>query len=135
MLPLRPPTLFAEEQFDLVIGTSVFTHLAKDVQLAWLGELRRITSRGAVLLMSVHGLSQLALYRAPTEYFVTIERQGLYEAEDNPQLDGMIGEANYYKNVYHSHDYIYSEWGRFFEVIDIVDALASNQDLVVLYRR
>jgi SAM-dependent methyltransferase len=135
VLPLRPPTLFAEEQFDLVIGTSVFTHLAKDVQLAWLGELRRITSRGAVLLMSVHGLSQLALYRAPTEYFVTIERQGLYEAEDNPQLDGMIGEANYYKNVYHSRDYIYSEWGRFFEVIDIVDALASNQDLVVLCRR
>jgi hypothetical protein len=31
VLPLRPPTLFAEEQFDLVIGTSVFTHLAEDV--------------------------------------------------------------------------------------------------------
>jgi len=135
VLPLRPPTLFAEEQFDLVIGTSVFTHLAKDVQLAWLSELRRITTRGAVLLISIHGPSQMALYRAPTEYFSIIERQGLYEAGNNPQLDGMIGEADYYKNVYHSRDYIYSEWGHFFDVIDIVDAMASNQDLIVLYRR
>lgn len=135
VLPMWPPTPFAEEQFDLIIGTSVFTHLANDAQLAWLEELRRITTRAAILLMSVHGLSQMALYRAPTEYFSTIERQGLYEAGDNPQLDGMIAEANYYKNVYHSRDYIYSEWGRFFEVIDIVDALASNQDLVVLRRR
>jgi SAM-dependent methyltransferase len=135
VLPLRPPTPFAEDQFDLVIGTSVFTHLAEDVQFAWLEELQRITTNGAVLLISVHGLSQLALYRAPTEYLSRIEQQGFYEGGYNPQLDDTITEVGYYRNVYHSRNYIYSEWGRFFEVVDIVDALASNQDLVVLRRR
>jgi SAM-dependent methyltransferase len=134
-VPLRPPTQFADEQFDLVIGTSVFTHLAEDVQFAWLEELQRITAKGAVLLISVHGLSQLALYRAPTNYLIAIESQGFYEGGYNSQLDGAITEAGYYRNVYHSRDYILSEWGHFFEIADIVDALAANQDLVVLRRR
>jgi cyclopropane fatty-acyl-phospholipid synthase-like methyltransferase len=133
VVPLRPPTPFADEQFDLIIGTSVFTHLAEAVRFAWLEELRRIADKGAVLLMSVHGLSQMALYRVPTEHLSIIERQGFYDC--NPQLDGVITEAGYYRNVYHSRDYICSVWGRFFEVADIVDALASNQDLVVLRRR
>jgi hypothetical protein len=77
----------------------------------------------------------MALYRTPTEHLSTIERQGFYEGGYNSQLDGAITEADYYRNVYHSRDYIYSEWGHFFEVIDIVDAVAANQDLVVLRRR
>jgi len=112
-LPLRPPAPLAKAQFDLVIGTSVFRHLAENVQLAWLEELRRITAKDAVLLISIHGLSQMALYRTPTEYLSIIERQGFYEAGRNPQLDGIITEIGYYRNVYHSRDYIYSKWGGF----------------------
>ena len=49
----------------------------------------------------------------------------------NPDLGGLIEEADYYQNVIQSRDYIYAKWSRYFEVIDIIDALAEK-DLVVL---
>lgn len=39
-IPLHPPTTFRDEQFSVVLGISVFTHLKEDVQFEWLSELR-----------------------------------------------------------------------------------------------
>jgi hypothetical protein len=39
VIPLIPPTQYADNFFDLVIGNSVFTHLTRDLQHAWLGEI------------------------------------------------------------------------------------------------
>jgi SAM-dependent methyltransferase len=136
VLPLRPPTKFTNAQFDLVIGTSVFTHLAEDVQFAWLEELQRITVSGAILLLSISGLSQMALLGVSPKQYLDIEREGFYlYSARNAQLEGLIGEDDYYKDVAHSRDYIFAQWGLFFDVVDIIDSLAANQDLVVLRRR
>ena len=134
-LPLRPPTSFADGQFDLVIGTSVFTHLLEDVQFAWLHELQRITCTGAIVLASIQGATMLALYQGPTELYLAMEHLGFYVYGQDHSLDGVIEEADYYQSVIQSRDYIYSKWSRYFEVIDIIDAMAGNQDLVVLRRR
>lgn len=53
--PPVPPTEYPDNFFDLVIGNSVFTHLTKDIQLAWLEEMKRIISPGGLFLASVHG--------------------------------------------------------------------------------
>ena len=136
VMPLRPPTKFTNGQFDLVIGTSVLTHLAEDVQFAWLEELQRITVSGAILLLSIAGLSQMALYGASRKQYLDIEHEGFYlYSGHNSQLEGLIEEEDYYRDVAHSRDYIYAKWGRFFDVVDIIDSLAANQDLVVLRRR
>lgn len=50
-----PPLPFPDSQFDLVIAYSVFTHLERDVQKTWLGEMRRVLSPGGLLLATVHG--------------------------------------------------------------------------------
>ena len=41
--------------FDLLVRLSVFTHLNEPEQFEWLDELKRIASKGAVLLMTIHG--------------------------------------------------------------------------------
>lgn len=50
-----PPMLYHDEQFDVVYLISVFTHLSDEYQEVWLPELRRVTRRGGILLLTVHG--------------------------------------------------------------------------------
>lgn len=132
---LLPPTPFSDGRFDLVIGLSVLTHMNQQVQDAWLPELRRVTKPGGLVLLSVQGLAQSALYRTPAEILLTTHRLGLNCRGGNAQLSGFIPDEEYYKDTIFSPDYIFSHWGRYFDVLEIVDAIAGNQDLVVLRRR
>lgn len=50
-----PPTPYNDATFDLVIGYSVFTHLERQAQKAWLEEIKRITAPGGLFLASTHG--------------------------------------------------------------------------------
>jgi len=134
-LGLNPPTSFADAQFDLVIGISVLTHLSEPDQFRWLAELQRLTKSGGILLLSIRGLVQLSLYKQPSERYVELERQGFLDSGVNVQLGGVIDDQTFYRDVDHSRDYIFANWSQYFDVLDIVDAIASNQDIVILRRR
>src|SRR5262249_32973151 len=54
-----PPTPFSNDFFDLIIGNSVFTHLDRNSQLAWLQELHRISTEDVLVLVSVHSVVEL----------------------------------------------------------------------------
>lgn len=132
---LMPPTPLPDAAFDLVVGLSVLTHLAEPVQDAWLQELRRITRPDALLLLSVQGLAQMALYGTPPELHREAHRHGILDAGANTQLQEVVEDASYYRNVMHSPDYIMARWSRWFDVLDIVGGTAGNQDVVLLRRR
>ncbi|MFY8107189.1 MAG: class I SAM-dependent methyltransferase [Elstera sp.] len=133
-VPLMPPTAFEDGQFDLVVGLSVLTHLDEAAQDVWLAELRRIVMPGGLLLLSIQGMAQMVLYRDTAETQKAIQAAGFYYTGQNAQLEGFIPDPSYYKNISHSHDYIAAHWAQFFEVLDIIPAIAGNQDLVVLRR-
>lgn len=132
---LYPPTPFADASFDLVIGISVLTHLTEPVQNAWLSELQRIVSPGGLVLLSIQGMAQSALYRTPTERRLAAQREGILYVGKNPQLDEVIDAPEYYVDVIHSHEYVMTHWSKYFDVLDIVKAIAGNQDLVIMRRR
>lgn len=132
---LLPPTSIETASFDLVVGLSVLTHLAEPVQNAWLAELQRITCPGGLLLLSVKGLAQMALYRAPASQKLEAHRKGFHDIGSNTQLNAVIDDSTYYRDVLHSPDYILSHWGQYFDVLDIIEAIAANEDVVVLRRR
>jgi SAM-dependent methyltransferase len=131
---LWPPTALPDASFDLVIGLSVVTHLTQAAQHAWLAELRRITRPGGIVLLSVQGMAQSALYMDAVGQR-TAHHHGVHVAGPNPQLAGMLPESDYYQDVRHTHDYVVSTWGEYFDVLDIVPALACHQDAVVMRRR
>lgn len=132
---LMPPTELPAGSFDLVVGLSVLTHLDELVQDAWLAELQRLTRPQAILLLSVQGLAQMSLYRAPPELHMQAHREGILDVGANSQLQDVIEDRSYYRNVMHSHDYIMTRWARWFDVLDIIEGTAGNQDVVVLRRR
>ena len=138
-IDLDPPTPFADESFDLVYGISVFTHLSAADQDRWLAELQRITKPGGTVLMSVQG--EIAFFRADSDLqrFLALEKEGFHIYGRCPDLDEVMPEmkeSDYYKNVFHSRRYIYEHWSRYFEIVDVIDAvIAGHQDFVIMRRR
>lgn len=57
---LAPPTRYGDGQFDLVYALSVFSHLDRELQDAWIAEFRRILRPGGLLVVSVLGESMAA---------------------------------------------------------------------------
>jgi len=56
---LAPPLPYADDQFDLIVAISVFTHLSRPLQVAWARELMRVLRPGGVALVSTWGLGIL----------------------------------------------------------------------------
>ncbi|MCC7126517.1 MAG: class I SAM-dependent methyltransferase [Acidobacteria bacterium] len=133
-LPLHPPSALPDAAFDLAIGLSIFTHLTESVQFEWLGELRRVTRPGAILLMSIHGPTVHAMTQS-VPFCDLVEQRGIVDS-DSHDLDDVLEDKTYYRTTQHSHAYVRREWSRYFEVLDILPACIGNvQDLVVLRRR
>jgi 2-polyprenyl-3-methyl-5-hydroxy-6-metoxy-1,4-benzoquinol methylase len=131
-IPLTPPTPLPDDYFDLIIGISVLTHLNEENQFAWLQELKRIAKKGATLMLSIQGLSQAGLYRPPPAILREVEEKGFLITGRNSDLDDVMADNTHYINVIQSRDYIHKQWGKYFTILDIVDAMAANQDVVVM---
>jgi SAM-dependent methyltransferase len=131
-IDLMPPLPFSEKQFDLVIGISIFTHLRENVQFLWLDELARILKPNGLAIVTVMRENYLALNRAAKSFVDKVANSGFVVVDDNDQLRFEKDKENYYVNVYHSANYILSNWGKNFEVVDIVDFLGANQDAIIL---
>ncbi len=50
-----PPTPYANDFFDVIIGFSVLTHIEAGEQEAWIAELARILKPGGVIWLTTHG--------------------------------------------------------------------------------
>src|SRR5262249_14848680 len=61
------PLRYRDASFDLVYAFSVFTHLPESLQLAWMGELRRVLRPGGYLLISLHGEGHVTKYPPPPD--------------------------------------------------------------------
>lgn len=140
-----PPLPYPDGFFPLVIAYSVFTHLTRETQFAWLGEMRRITAPGGFLLASVHGSlaascafpdpkqSRLARLFAPRRH-PSVLKEGFFDAGEDRALVG-VAPAGYYRGVFQTPEWTRQEWSRFFRVIEVREGgMNSHQDLVVLER-
>jgi ubiquinone/menaquinone biosynthesis C-methylase UbiE len=125
-----PPLRFGDESFDFVYSISVFTHLPEEMQFAWLEELKRVTRRGGYLVLTTHGKELFVTF--PSEAKKRFRKAGFYYCIG----DGTEGLPDFYQTSYHTEDYIYRQWGRFFDIIKIVKkGIANHQDLIICRRR
>lgn len=130
-LSLRPPSPFATACFDLLYGISVLTHLREDDQFRWLDELHRILRPGGLALLTFHGEASLPWSGITGERYAVLRRHGFCD-QPNGLYDAALAEADYYRDTFHTDEYIRREWGRRFDVLAIRHCAIGNQDLAVL---
>jgi SAM-dependent methyltransferase len=140
-----PPLPYPDGFFPLAIAYSVFTHLKRETQLAWLEEMRRIIAPGGILLASVHGpLAASCAFPGPARSrwerllgrrkFPSVLSDGFFDAGEDPALDG-IAPAGYYRGVFQTPEWTRREWARSFRVLEILEGgMNRHQDLVILER-
>jgi len=51
----------------------------------------------------------------------------------NEQLEGVVKNKKDYVNTFHTHQYIYNNWKKYFKIIDIVGGgIGEYQDVIVM---
>jgi len=133
LLQPLPPAPYPDAHFDLIVSYSVFTHLARDVQSAWLQEMHRILCPGGLFLATTHG--KLALSFAQGRFNAQFPSSGIEDSFKDTTLEG-IAPKDYYRATFQSKEYTVREFGRYFQVLEYVERGAANlQDLIVLRKQ
>jgi SAM-dependent methyltransferase len=144
----EPPLPFGDAQFSCIYAYSVFSHFSESMHLAWLRELKRVLRPGGALMLSIRPRSFI-------EYLGMIRAQE--QEVEFPVLLGMFPETEEELARYDAGEYCYTpydpsrpdawwgeacippayierEWGRFFEVEEIVEASEQIKQHVVMLR-
>ena len=130
---LAPPVSLPASHFDLCIGISVITHLDEPMGDAWLAELARLMVPGGLVLLTTHGFDTFSSVYSPEVYRRLVA--GGMISRGSGHLNDVVG-ADYYRETWHSPDYIRSHWSRWFDIAEIVrGGLAGYQDLVIMKRK
>ena len=127
----EPPLPHPPESFDLVLAISVVTHLAEELHLRWLAELRRVLRPGGVALVSVHG-DDVSLRRLRGRDRAAYERTGHFYKKVR-WWRGLHGLPAFYQDAFHSRAYVERVWTRELALRAYVrHGPLFSQDLVVL---
>jgi SAM-dependent methyltransferase len=154
-VPRRPPSAFADREFDATYAFSVFSHLPEELHLAWLAELARITRPGAALVVTVHGrhvigeiVSGRRAHETPSAYDLSralpeLERRGFaffpygqlrFRDRENERFFASW-DLEEYGDAFILEHYVRERWAKWFEVVALHEAPDDWQDYVVLRRR
>jgi len=131
---LEPPLAFlTSASVDLVIASSVFTHVPLHQQRSWLEEVHRVLRPGGVFLCTVLG-------RAYEENMLTEDdRQALYR-DGHLVLGAQDEKASLATkhagscDVFQTRSEVVASFGSVFRLLDYLDRGAGGQDLLVLLK-
>ena len=126
-----------DRTFDLISAMSVFTHI-DEIETSWLLELRRIMKPGGIAIVTIH--NEDTWLNMPPELRERIEKCSPELAAMPTLPPGRIAsnfrdDDPYRCNVFHSNDYIRTQWIRVFDVKDIIPRASGAQSAVILQRR
>ncbi|MDX6514871.1 MAG: hypothetical protein QOH73_537 [Gaiellaceae bacterium] len=125
---LEPPLPLEDEQFDLVYGLSVFTHLPERLQHAWMAELRRVVRPGGFILFTAHG-------RRYVDRLDEEERERFLAGDLVVRWDRVAGTN--LCAAYHPQSWVQESLARELELVEFVPEGARgnpHQDLYLLRR-
>lgn len=147
----QPPLDLPDDSVELVVSLSVFSHLNRASNLAWIRELVRVCKPDGMLLLSTHGAFSLAvtarsrehqegLQLSPDEarrYLRELERERfLYHPAPADLVSRLDGPEPDYGQAFFTDRFVRQEWGDLVEVLGYVPvALNLIQDFLVLRPR
>jgi len=127
------PTELPAENFDLIIGHSVFTHLTELDQFMWLAEITRLLKPGGLALVTIMGNYSAAIDPFSSLAYNYLMKHGFLDV--GWQDDGVDSQKpGFYRRIFHTTDYVNRHWTNSLEVVSIQDGYSDHQTAVVLRR-
>lgn len=129
---LEPPLGFLRDaSVDLILASSVFTHIPLEKQRPWLEELHRVLRPGGLFLCTLLG-------RSYEESMLTAEQRANLYRDGHLVLSAQDDEASLATkragscDVFQTRSEVVASFGSVFRLLDYVDKGAGGQDLLVL---
>lgn len=143
-----PSLPIADATYDLIYAFSVFTHI-DELEDAWLLELNRVLKPGGYVWLSIqsqatwkqiaskeHFMFQHLKNNEPNMDGITIDEDLFLEAMPTEKYVFRFNNGVVYNTcVFHEESYINRQWGRIFDVIDIIRCGHDWQDVVLLRKK
>ncbi|MBL8516655.1 MAG: class I SAM-dependent methyltransferase [Betaproteobacteria bacterium] len=130
-----PPLGFKDSFFDVVYAVSVWTHLAPELQIPWLREVKRVLKPGGIALITTigpYGYQRGTHLQAVSFGLNELVSTGFQYSEYPPHFKSP-GTGNKYGATYQTPEYLRREWSKVMQVEDIQVGVIDNlNDLVVL---
>ncbi len=127
---LTPPLTFAQDNsFDLILASSVFTHIPLETQELWLAEMQRILRPGGIFICSVLGQFHLNTL-LDTEEIQKLQSEGsltLTSDDSQATYSTRIGGSAW--DVFQTRAEVIKVFGSFFQILDYIPGV---QDFLVL---
>lgn len=134
--PLRPPLDLPGGSFACVLAINVLLHLREADALAWVAEWARLLRRGGLLIVTIASATALTRARLSAEHYGRLEAFEYFELSRNPDLDEVIPDRDYYKNVFYAHSYVERRWTALgYDLLRIVPGAIGNHHDVVILRK
>jgi SAM-dependent methyltransferase len=125
------PSKLPQAGFDLIVGHSVFTHLAEIDQFLWLAELNRLLKPGGNVVVTIMANYSAAIEPFESSSYINLQTNGFLDV--GWQNDGVdTQKPGYYRRIFHTVDYILKNWTPFFEVTAVLDGYSDHQAAIVL---
>ena len=125
---LAPPLPYPDASFGLVYAFSVFTHLAEELQHAWMRECLRVLAPEGYLL-----LSTLGAYYASLERLTDAERRAFSEGNVVVLYERSAGTS--LCSAYHPPEYVHRNLGADFELVSFRPAGDDGRHDIHLLRK
>jgi hypothetical protein len=107
------------------------------METSWLLELRRIMKPGGIAIVTIH--NEDTWLNMPPELREKIEKcspelAAMPTLPPGRTVSNFRDDDPYRCNIFHSNDYIRTQWIRVFDVRDIISGVSGGQAAVVLQR-
>jgi len=129
---LQPPLKFLETAtVNLIMASSVFTHIPLELQRPWLEDLQRVLRPGGIFLCTVLG-------RNYEEGMLTAEDQAALQKDGHLVLYAQDDKASLATqragscDVFQTRAEVVAVFGSVFQILDYIGGGAGGQDLLVL---
>jgi SAM-dependent methyltransferase len=138
---IKPPIKqLKNESVEFAYALSVFTHMRLEDEEFWLQEANRLLKTGAIFVVSIMSLGTLGWAKwtgssFPPEFQLNLLIQGRDSSGLNLDIQDSIEDSEYYRNTYHTANYVIDHWLKYFDILDILPYAFGYQDAVILRKR
>jgi 2-polyprenyl-3-methyl-5-hydroxy-6-metoxy-1,4-benzoquinol methylase len=134
---LMPPTPLEASGFDVIISSSVLSHLTEPVMRSWLNEISRLLRPDGVALLSFNGDGNSYFYGSVYPAAIAaLDGSGFFDEWKTPDLEGYIDDSEYYRLTLMSSaraQQIFSDTMEFQEFV--LGVTSGHQDIAVLRKK